>query len=147
MLFQDGGNPFKWEGRGDVDELDRRSFLIKAGRWCAGMGALLMAGDLVSCADGESGSGRPSAEKGMGDENAASQGGGAGELVARVNDKCTGCGKCARGVCPEDAIRVQGDRAAIGASCRGCGRCVEICPRGALELVSPAAAVASARRA
>ncbi|NPV58810.1 MAG: 4Fe-4S binding protein [Actinobacteria bacterium] len=51
-----------------------------------------------------------------------------------VTERCVGCGKCEKGVCIADAIRVAGDRAEISEDCRGCGHCVEVCPNDAIEL-------------
>jgi formate hydrogenlyase subunit 6/NADH:ubiquinone oxidoreductase subunit I len=55
-----------------------------------------------------------------------------------VNGECIGCGRCARGICPYDAITIIGDRASIGAACVGCGRCLDVCP---VDAIQPAAAV------
>ena len=47
---------------------------------------------------------------------------------------CAGCGKCTRGVCFVEAIKIVDGKAQISAECRGCGRCTEICPRQAIRL-------------
>lgn len=42
---------------------------------------------------------------------------------------CPGCGKCVRsGVCPTNAIAINGGKAVIGESCIECGLCVSVCP-------------------
>ena len=51
-----------------------------------------------------------------------------------MTDACIGCGKCTKGICFVDAIRLEGDRAVIGDDCRGCGRCAINCPEKAIEL-------------
>jgi ferredoxin len=55
-------------------------------------------------------------------------------VTISVNGRCVGCGTCTQDVCFVDAIRLVGQRAAIGEACRGCGRCVEICPEQAIEI-------------
>lgn len=47
-------------------------------------------------------------------------------------DTCTGCGTCTE-VCPTEAIRVQGGKAAIGMECIDCGACPRVCPEGAVR--------------
>lgn len=50
-------------------------------------------------------------------------------------EKCNGCGLCARGLCFVDAITLEdGEIKRNMEKCRICGRCVEICPKGALEI-------------
>jgi ferredoxin len=69
---------------------------------------------------------------------------GAPHLLVRSNwvsvidaERCTGCGLCAAGRCPMDAVRQQGDRVCISAArCIGCGVCAAACPTGALRLQS-----------
>lgn len=52
-----------------------------------------------------------------------------------VSDECSGCGRCADGVCFMNAITLRGERAEINADlCRGCGRCVTACQSDAIEL-------------
>jgi ferredoxin len=51
-----------------------------------------------------------------------------------VTDKCNGCKKCTKGTCFVDTIKMVNKRAVIGNMCRGCGRCVDVCPKGAIEL-------------
>jgi len=49
--------------------------------------------------------------------------------------KCTGCGACVE-VCPEEAIRLEGDKASIDRSlCDSCGGCLEVCGDGAIYQV------------
>lgn len=115
-----------------MEKLDRRSFLFKTCRWCAGLGGLYLDGNLVSCSNEDVESRVAQQQTSEPTEREASQ------FAVRVNERCTGCGKCTRGICPEDAIRLEGDRATISEACRGCGRCVGACPRGAIELVEPA---------
>lgn len=55
-------------------------------------------------------------------------------LDIRVGDDCTGCGKCTRGACFVDAIKVVDGKAVIGDECRGCGRCADVCPAKAIEV-------------
>jgi ferredoxin len=64
-------------------------------------------------------------------------------IQVSVNDRCTGCGACTRGVCFVDAIhldalsngeRAPNGRAQIGEGCVGCGRCVEVCPQQAIVI-------------
>ncbi|MFO7931574.1 MAG: DUF362 domain-containing protein [Thermodesulfobacteriota bacterium] len=65
-----------------------------------------------------------------------------GEKVSRmpgisveVTDKCAGCGRCTRGICFVDAIRLRGEKAEIDRDlCRGCGRCAAACPNNAIEV-------------
>lgn len=50
-------------------------------------------------------------------------------------DLCTGCGRCAEGVCFVEALSIVDGKARLDqALCRGCGRCVEACPEGAIRL-------------
>jgi len=49
-------------------------------------------------------------------------------------ETCIGCGEC-ESVCPEDAARVDGDRASIDKDrCIGCGECYIHCPQKAVEI-------------
>lgn len=50
-----------------------------------------------------------------------------------VNNNCTGCEECTRGVCFVDAIQIQDDVATINDECRGCGRCYVTCQYGAID--------------
>lgn len=55
-------------------------------------------------------------------------------VTVAVNDRCSGCGLCAQGICFVNAIHVTDGRAVIGEECRGCGRCVAVCPQQAIEM-------------
>ncbi len=59
-------------------------------------------------------------------------------VTLRVNDRCTGCGRCLD-VCFVDAVEIRDGTAHITGLCRGCGRCVDICPQGAVEMKIPSA--------
>ena len=49
---------------------------------------------------------------------------------------CNGCGICAHETCFVDAITIINGKVKRNQNdCRICGRCVEICPRGALNIV------------
>jgi ferredoxin len=51
-----------------------------------------------------------------------------------ITDKCTGCGDC-ESICPKDAVRVQGWKAAVTYSkCIRCFCCHEVCPEDAIML-------------
>jgi ferredoxin len=66
-------------------------------------------------------------------------------IRVQVSDLCLGCGKCTKGDCFTNAIRLEDGRAVIGEACRGCGRCAEICPNQAiLFTVDPSAYVEAA---
>jgi len=48
--------------------------------------------------------------------------------------KCTGCADCVQH-CPQDAIRLENDKAVIDPElCIGCGECILICPEGAVGI-------------
>ena len=49
---------------------------------------------------------------------------------------CNGCGSCASDTCFVDAITITDGKAKRNDNdCRICGRCVEMCPRGAVEIL------------
>lgn len=57
-------------------------------------------------------------------------------LHMAVDETCTGCGVCTKGICFVDAIHIADGRAVIEQSqCRGCGRCVSVCPQNAVSAV------------
>ncbi len=52
-----------------------------------------------------------------------------------VTDECVGCGTCTKGTCFVDAIRLVEKRAVIDdEQCRGCGRCADVCPNNAIRV-------------
>ncbi|MEW6554694.1 MAG: 4Fe-4S binding protein [Actinomycetota bacterium] len=130
--------------------MDRKEFIIKSCRWAAGAGALYLAGNLISCSSAQDDNattssaygGGQSADPGTADKNpnnedsaaGSEQSTGTASVAVVVSERCIGCGKCARGICPNDAISIIGDLAVIGASCNGCGRCISYCPRNAIQL-------------
>ena len=135
-----------------MQEMDRKEFILKSCRWVAGAGALYLAGNLISCSNAEnndtSASSDPSTSEKAGDSTTSDggtsngdsstdyQSGGSASVAVVVSGRCIGCGKCARGICPNDAIAIVGDLAVIGTACDGCGRCVSLCPRDAIQLSS-----------
>jgi uncharacterized protein (DUF362 family)/NAD-dependent dihydropyrimidine dehydrogenase PreA subunit len=51
-----------------------------------------------------------------------------------ITDKCTACGNC-ENICPQDAVKVQGQRAEVTYSkCIRCFCCHEVCPEDAIML-------------
>lgn len=54
-------------------------------------------------------------------------------VTVSVNDLCTGCEECTRGVCFVDAICMQDSKANISEECRGCGRCYVSCQYDAID--------------
>lgn len=55
--------------------------------------------------------------------------------ISQVEEvRCQSCGKCA-GVCPFEAIHIQGHAIIDKQACMGCGVCVKACPNGVLQLV------------
>ncbi|MGV7223120.1 MAG: DUF362 domain-containing protein [Nitrospinales bacterium] len=53
-----------------------------------------------------------------------------------ITDKCTACGDCER-ICPKEAVKVQGQKAAVTYSkCIRCFCCHEVCPEDAIILRS-----------
>lgn len=124
--------------------MDRRGFLRAAARWGMGLAALGAAGLAASC----SGSGStvlqeeeprtllPAQEREISPDQAQAKP--APALRAVVTERCVGCGKCTRGICPVGAISLSGGQAHIADSCTGCGSCVGFCPSKAIVL-APAA--------
>ncbi|WP_128694608.1 indolepyruvate ferredoxin oxidoreductase subunit alpha [Methanoculleus taiwanensis] len=56
-------------------------------------------------------------------------------MVAIVDvEKCTGCETCV-GICPAEAIRMEGDKAVIDIDlCVDCESCVDECPAEAISM-------------
>ncbi len=50
-----------------------------------------------------------------------------------VNDKCVGCGQCAK-LCPKGNIRIADGKSTIGTDCIGCMACIEYCPNEAINV-------------
>jgi len=49
------------------------------------------------------------------------------------SNKCVGCGACAGGACPGDAITIKDNKAVIDpAKCLLCGVCASRCPMAAI---------------
>ncbi|RJP30797.1 MAG: hypothetical protein C4536_09350 [Actinobacteria bacterium] len=124
-----------------MDSMDRREFLCSASRWAAALGFVFFAGNLVSCTRGESetqttddGTAGEEVETSVPQVDTNEQAGTSSKTVAVVTSKCTGCGKCTQGICPEDAIHLQRGAAVVGPGCRGCGDCFRVCPRNAIVL-------------
>lgn len=73
--------------------------------------------------------GLPYADRRLGDKLSRMPG-----VTVSVNDRCSGCGECVRGICFMNAISVRDGRAIISEDCRACGRCADICPQDAIEI-------------
>jgi len=53
-------------------------------------------------------------------------------MSATVSEiKCSGCVACV-GVCPVNAIKIEGKKASVSGECVGCGRCAGVCPNDAI---------------
>jgi len=52
---------------------------------------------------------------------------------AHVNEHCRLCGACVH-VCPQNAITLGEERAAISQECLGCGICVKTCGSNAIDI-------------
>ena len=50
-----------------------------------------------------------------------------------VSDKCVGCGTCVQ-LCPRGNIQLKQGKAVIGTNCAGCLGCLQYCPQGAISL-------------
>ena len=50
-----------------------------------------------------------------------------------VNEKCVGCGQCAK-LCPKGNIKVVDGKSVIGTDCIGCMACIEYCPNEAINV-------------
>ncbi|GHV30610.1 hypothetical protein FACS1894167_11730 [Synergistales bacterium] len=53
--------------------------------------------------------------------------------IAVDPERCAGCGLCQK-LCPEQNIRMDGGKSAIGERCESCQRCVAFCPSGAISV-------------
>lgn len=48
-------------------------------------------------------------------------------------EKCVGCGCCASGICPMDAIKIVDGKSEIDQTkCVNCGTCASMCPLNAI---------------
>ena len=47
---------------------------------------------------------------------------------------CIGFGDCVK-VCPQEAIKIVGNRAVVSENCDGCGKCLDFCPEKLISLV------------
>ena len=50
-----------------------------------------------------------------------------------VNDRCVGCGTCAK-LCPRGNIRLEEGRPVFGGNCIGCLSCLQYCPQAAINM-------------
>ncbi|MBQ9881321.1 MAG: EFR1 family ferrodoxin [Synergistes sp.] len=51
----------------------------------------------------------------------------------KVSDKCVGCGTCVQ-LCPRGNIQLSAGKAVIGTDCAGCLGCLQFCPEGAISM-------------
>lgn len=56
-------------------------------------------------------------------------------IQIKINEVCTGCGRCTEGICFTNGISIQNNKAMISDDCVVCGRCAEICPVDAIEII------------
>jgi flavoprotein len=56
-------------------------------------------------------------------------------VKTKVNNNCTGCGVCIKGVCFIDSIEIKDNVAVISDRCLACGCCAEICLNNAIEVI------------